>query len=32
LFLKELNDCVTLSNYMIILVDLIFPVMDGFIP
>jgi hypothetical protein len=32
LFLKELYDGVALSNYMIILIDLIFSVKDGFIP
>jgi hypothetical protein len=31
LFLEELNDGVTLSDYMITLVDLIFPMKDGFI-
>jgi hypothetical protein len=32
LFLKKLNDGVTLSDYMITLIDLIFSVKDGLIP
>jgi hypothetical protein len=32
LFLKELNDGIALSDYMITLVDLIFSMKDGLIP